>query len=240
MLVGVDSLFRTAPRLLLVTLVLVLGAGGEGCSLLYPFDITASTGDAGVDAGPDATLPDAPRSDAPRSDAPRSDSDAAPLDSTGPLEHPSGCQADEVLCSGICQKGDDCTGCTAASLLCRATRACVKSCATCLTASDKLAPIECFACDSKQNDPIGTCEVNSASSFCLDGDYSTAHNGAKGEHCDCSDTLVKNCLSDHQVCVPAGSTDWCVTCGEAGLSTKGLACKGGGKCDPSQPFPRCL
>lgn len=116
----------------------------------------------------------------------------------------------------------DAAVCVGGELLC--SGACVQTCAGCPG-----RPIECFAChrDSREpKDAVGTCEP--ATGFCLDGDYAKAFDG-DGEHCDCSDTKVANCVGPSQVCIPVGSTDWCLTCGEPGSG--GQTCKGGGTCD---------
>lgn len=143
------------------------------------------------------------------------------------------CGPDGVLCQGHCVRASDCTLCAAAPLLCRSTGACVASCGSCAG-----SPVECFACDLAQKNPRGTCEPVDASAFCLSGDYSKAVAGG-GEHCDCSNTNVVNCPGAQQVCLPAGQTDWCVTCGETGLQTDGKPCKGGGFCVGGASPPRC-
>lgn len=163
--------------------------------------------------------------------------DGAPADALasadGKTPMTPACATGKVHCNGSCVTGDDCTGCIGAKLFCRGTRACAADCRACPS-----SPIECFACDTSQNDPIGTCE-SAGGSFCLGGDYGAAHRGGPAEHCDCSNTQVANCPSDQQVCLPAGSTDWCVTCGESGSVTHGKACKNGGTCDTSLAPPRC-
>jgi hypothetical protein len=92
----------------------------------------------------------------------------------------------------------------------------------------------------RQNNPIGTCAYNSGAGFCLNADYSTAFKGGAGKHCDCSGTDVANCPGRSQVCKPNGGTDWCITCGESGLATNGLPCKGGGACNAGLSPPRCM
>ena len=121
--------------------------------------------------------------------------------------------------------------CQGNQLRCGST--CVSSCAECAT-----RPIECFACDTDQKNPIGTCEPL-ATAFCLSGDYSKAYDGGPGEHCDCSDHLVSNCPGIDQVCLPMGQTDWCITCGQAGIATTSLSCKNGRSCNTSATPPRC-
>jgi hypothetical protein len=101
-------------------------------------------------------------------------------------------------------------------------------------------PIECIACNTSQSSPIGSCGYASNLGFCLNGDYSKAYKGGAGEHCDCSNGDVANCLGASQICNPAGGTDWCVTCGEAGQVTNGKLCKGGGICNATVSPPRCM
>jgi hypothetical protein len=199
-----------------------LGAAGPiGCGgatfLLGGADGSIGDGQAATDA-PDP-------SDAPGEAAPGFD--AAPA-----------CPGGQVMCSGRCVQGNDCSGCSNARLYCRPTRTCVSTCMQCARAPSTPLPIECFACDTSQNNPVGTCEAP-GSGFCLNGDYSQARGGAAGEHCDCSNTDVKNCLAPSHVCIASGGTDWCVTCGESGSNTHGLPCKGGGTCRADASPPRC-
>jgi len=185
----------------------------------------------------DTAMPvDAARPEAAQPDMAQPDSSAPDAQSTdiGPL-----CKSGLVYCNGSCISGTDCTGCSTGKLFCKATGACLSSCATCSGLADTPVPIECFACDKSQNNPIGTCEYDNTSGYCLNADYSTAFKGGAGEHCDCSNTNVTNCVGNQHVCKPAGGTDWCVTCGESGISTNGLPCKGGGTCNTSVSPPRC-
>ena len=119
--------------------------------------------------------------------------------------------------------------CQAGQLFCRSTRACVKSCA----ASCGESTIDCIRCDADQNNPVGICEAATAPGSCLIASY------APGEHCNCSNAEVSNCLSSQHVCLEAGSTDWCVTCGEQGQATDGKPCKGGGTCNAAKSPPGC-
>jgi len=215
-------------RPLSLTLMICLA----GCHLLFPFEAPDPPQDASGDTSVvDGSPPDAPLSDAARADA---SIDLQLLVEAGPT-----CGMGLVSCLGVCVPGDDCSACSGGTLLCKATRACVSSCAGCFDGSKKPMPIECYACDTKQANPIGTCESSSPSDYCLKADYGLAHRGKAGLHCDCSDTKVSNCLGDHQVCLNSGSTDWCVTCGEVGMQTEGLLCKNGGTCDTTLAVPRC-
>lgn len=150
------------------------------------------------------------------------------------------CIAGKVSCGGACVTGTDCTSCAGAEYLCAPTRRCVAGCTTCTDLAATAMPVECFACDTNQNNPLGTCAHNSAAGFCLNANYSTAFNSGAGMHCDCNNTNVANCPGGNQVCKPNGGTDWCITCGESGLSTNGLPCKGGGTCNAGLSPPRCL
>jgi hypothetical protein len=104
------------------------------------------------------------------------------------------------------------------------------------------APIECFACDRSQANPIGSCQPASSSTFCLNGDYSGAYRGDAGAHCDCSGNDVTKCPGAGQVCLHVSNTDWCITCGEQNApgSLEGLECKGVGSCSVNRAAPACL
>lgn len=151
--------------------------------------------------------------------------DAAPFDATSSpgsdasTDAKLGADANAKADGGVCPAGE---------LYCRATETCLKTCVSC-----PAAPIECVRCDATQKNPRGTCEAFDAGAFCLNASY------APGAHCDCDDTLVANCLSPQHVCLAAGSTDWCVTCGENGLATNGKPCKGGGTCNATRSPPGC-
>jgi hypothetical protein len=203
------------------------GAGAEsGASLpdgtsidgTVPGDDATSDGTVADAALPDQGLPDAPGPDVLVS---------------------ASCPAAQVRCGGACVAGNDCTSCASGKLFCKALRTCLTTCETCTDLASAPVPIECVACDMQQNNPIGTCEPNAASTFCLSGDYGTAHNGAPGKQCDCSGTMVANCTAGAQTCHTAGSTDFCSTCGEVGASTNGKTCKNGKTCNTGVTPPRC-
>ena len=153
---------------------------------------------------------------------------------------PPACGVGQVSCGGACITATDCRACASAKYLCAPTRRCVASCASCTDLVSTKMPIECIACDDNQSNPIGTCGYNSTAGFCLNGSYSLAYPGSVGEHCDCSNTDVANCLGASQVCKPNGGTDWCITCGEFGQGTNGFPCKGGGTCNTGVSPPRCM
>jgi hypothetical protein len=221
-----------------------LAACAEGCNLLLPYAATPLPADAASprrEAAADLRDEGGAPADLQKLDARRADAtvnhDGMPPPGDAAV---SVCAAGTVLCAGRCVSGTDCRGCAGAPLLCRAQNACVPSCKGCAPAVGLPWPIECFACTpDSQKDPIGTCEPDDTSAFCLSGDYSAAHLGLAGEHCDCSGGKVANCLSDHHVCVKHGATDWCVTCGEALTPTHGLVCKNGYLCNTSLVPPRC-
>lgn len=150
------------------------------------------------------------------------------------------CPPNQVRCGGVCVAGNDCTSCASGTLLCKALRTCLTTCATCTDLASAPVPIECVACDTQQKNPIGTCEPNAASTFCLSGDYSNAHNGGAGKQCNCNNTMVVNCAAGSQTCRGSGGTDFCSTCGEVGGSTNGKACKNGKVCSTAVSPPQCL
>ena len=161
--------------------------------------------------------------------------DAVLVDAPEPL-----CPPGQVHCEGSCTTGVDCLGCGSYLLFCRSTRACLTDCSACPAVAGSLA-IECYVCVANDRaDPastIATCEPTGPSNYCLNGDYGTAYRAGLGHHCDCSGGNVSACAGAAQVCVPAGSTDWCSTCGEA--NTHDLPCKGGGMCDTTSVPPGC-
>lgn len=221
----------SARRVLALIAAAGAGAAGLACGALL-FGESPSAND---DAGPSSSAAEAGSGDGagsfvqvdPGADA----SDAA--NAADAADAGRACPADFVLCHGLCVTGKDCTACAGEPLLCEATGVCGSTCAACAG-----SPIECFACDELQKNPRGTCESADTNGFCLNGDYTNAYpNG--GEHCDCSNTNVANCVGAQQVCLPESSTDWCVTCGEKGLPTDGKPCKGGGVCNTALSPPRC-
>lgn len=152
--------------------------------------------------------------------------DSAPLTDAGLVQAPC---PNGVSCDGTCIDRSDCTTCSDAPLLCRVTGVCVRKCAECAVAA-----AECWTCDKDQKNPVGSCEPPPA--FCLAG---AASYPPGTTHCDCDNTDVKNCPGASQVCVPRGSSDDCVTCGEVGYATSGLRCRDGKVCDPLSTPPRC-
>jgi hypothetical protein len=95
-------------------------------------------------------------------------------------------------------------------------------------------PIECFACDSNHQNPIGGCAYHDAGSYCLSGNYLGQYQGGPGYQCACNDAGA--CPGATQVCVPLGNykSDFCLTCGETTLAPiDGHPCMGGGTCQAS-------
>ncbi|HEY6458900.1 MAG TPA: hypothetical protein VIY73_02085, partial [Polyangiaceae bacterium] len=166
----------------------------------------AST-DSGVDGGIDGPA-----------DAPTNDDVETPPE--------GGCTG--VVCDGACLASADCTGCPGAPLLCAATRTCGAGCGACGGNS-----IECFACDSNRQNPVGTCQPDQSNTYCLDTTYGNEPDGSPAEHCGC--TTAADCPGDTQVCIGVGSPTGpfaCFTCGEADTQT--FTCKNGLKCNAQQ------
>jgi hypothetical protein len=140
-----------------------------------------------------------------------------------------------VLCNGQCVAASDCRSCSGAPLLCGATGACRSSCAGCQDTHGTALPIDCFACDSNHQNPIGTCAYDDAGSYCLSGDYTGQYEqGASGYRCGCGDGGA--CPGATQVCVPLGNYDagFCLTCGETTVGAmQDQPCAGGGTCQAS-------
>lgn len=190
-------------------------------------DATTADGDVRVDAsGIDGDVADATLDQAV--------ADAAPDVLLSPA-----CPSGQLRCGGTCVSATDCTACASGKIVCRALRECLTTCATCTDLARAPVPIECVACDTSQANPIGTCEPNATSTFCLSGDYSTAHNGGPGKQCDCSGTQVSNCVVEEQTCRNVASTDYCSTCGELGGATNGKTCKNGKTCNTALSPPSC-
>jgi hypothetical protein len=189
------------------------GASGEGAVERGPAD--ASDGGPGADAKTEA---------------------AAETGADAPTEaavEASSCTG--VMCAGQCLQAADCRSCTGAPLLCGATGTCVAACASCQDAHDAALPIDCFACDSNHQNPIGTCQPADAGSYCLSGDYLGQYQGGPGYQCGCG--TADSCPGATQVCVPLGNRGaaFCLTCGESTVGQiQGQPCKDGGTCQASQ------
>jgi hypothetical protein len=141
-----------------------------------------------------------------------------------------------VVCNGACLSASDCRGCAGAPLLCGPTGTCMADCSSCAGSNDASLPVECFACDSNRQNPIGTCSTADPSQYCLNGSYLGSYaEGANGYHCPCGDAGAPDCPGSDQVCAPTpngGHT--CITCGESYLyDVTDAACKNGLSCDPS-------
>jgi len=157
--------------------------------------------------------------------------EAAMVDAIADAGHQDAAPCSGVLCNGECLPNGDCHSCSGAPLLCGSTHACVSACAGCVDTRGAAMPIECFACDSNQRNPLGTCEYDDAGSYCLSGNYLGQYEGGAGYQCQCND--VSSCPGATQVCVPLGHYDagFCLTCGEITLAQiQGQPCKDGGTC----------
>jgi hypothetical protein len=148
-----------------------------------------------------------------------SGADAAPP----PVRLDAGCSG--VMCNGQCVIAPDCQGCAGAPLLCRVTGTCLADCAGCTA-----QPIECFACNGKHQNPLGTCEADNSADYCLNGNYAHAYEGDAATRCGC--TTSSDCPGDEQVCLknPNNGLLVCYTCGEAKSLTQGTTCKNGHTC----------
>jgi hypothetical protein len=178
-------------------------------------------GDSTTDGGEADALADGARLDAEAEEG-------------GPLEAEAG-PCTGVICAGACLQATDCRSCSGAPMLCGATGTCVAACAGCQDSEGGAQPIDCFACDSNHQNPIGTCQLADAGSYCLSGDYLGQYQGGPGYQCGCND--VSGCPGATQVCIPLGNRDagFCLTCGEATLGQiQGQPCKDGGTCQASQ------
>jgi hypothetical protein len=181
-------------------------------------DATMGGGDgASSSSGGDADAAEAAVSDAP-TDVPADDSPAPPPE--------AGCTG--VMCNGFCTGVATCQGCGGANLLCPGTNTCTTDCTACPG-----SPIQCFACDATRSHPIGTCQPDSPTAYCIDTNYAGAYAGGMGYHCAC--TFATDCPGNDQVCIGVGTPMppfACFTCGET--FTEGTTCKSGNgsaKCD---------
>lgn len=190
-------------------------------------------GEAGQDeAGRDARVDSPEASAEAETDAPPEAATDAEADvaADGPDEAgDAACPG--VICNGQCTSESDCHACSGAPLLCAPTGTCTSSCQRCTDPGEGGLPIECFACDSNHQNPIGKCAPNNSNAYCLSGNYLGQYDGGSGYRCGC--TSVSDCPGVTQVCVPLGATGqkFCLTCGETTLATiQGESCQGGGSC----------
>lgn len=143
-----------------------------------------------------------------------------------------------VTCNGVCTTAHDCRSCSGAPLLCGSSGQCVADCQTCVDTGGTALPIECFACDSNGQNPIGSCQYHDAGSYCLSGDYVGQYSdGGIGYQCACVDADVASCPGPTQVCVPLGVAghSFCLTCGESTIGPiQGQPCRDGGTCQEGQ------
>jgi hypothetical protein len=137
-----------------------------------------------------------------------------------------------VICQGACTPQLDCRSCPGAPLLCGPTGACASTCTACSDPQDASLPIQCFACDMNHTNPLGTCQYDDASAYCLSGTASPHAyvDGGPSYSCGCDDGGA--CPGSTQVCAPLGAGQFCFTCGENTTATlDGGACQGGGSCN---------
>jgi hypothetical protein len=210
---------------------------------------SSGTGQTGQDAAADATQaadalssdssPDAATEAAP-GDSSIVDEAAAEASISADAGDASAADADAstcpgVTCNGACLGAGDCSSCDGSPLLCGT--ACVSSCNGCVGGTqDASLPIECFACDSNQANPIGSCVANDQTAYCLSGNYAGAYlDGGPGFHCPCGDGGASDCPGDTQVCAPTpNGPTICVTCGEVYVfDLTDAGCKNGSACSPS-------
>ncbi len=194
------------------------GEDGGGPDVLVTADGTVGGHDGAQGDGPgdDATTgPDG----ADTGSAADALGEPAPPDAPTPPPVDAGCKG--VVCDGNCTGASDCAGCGGANLLCQATNTCTSDCTACPG-----NPIQCFACDLNHLNPIGTCQPDVPTLYCLDTNYAGAYQGGPGTHCAC--TFATDCPSENQVCINIGAPPaimGCFTCGET--DTDMFTCKGG-------------
>jgi hypothetical protein len=205
-----------------ISVCLILGAVGGGCSTSN--NGTGTPPEAGLDSAPEASPPDS------SSDAPEPEAGAADASDGGPID--AACAG--VFCNGVCLPDNDCRACPGLPLLCAATKTCGATCSACVEANDAASPIGCFACDSTGLNPLGTCQPDEPTTYCLSGDYFKAYiDGSPGFHCACADGDAAACPGTNQVCVLAGSQPQCISCGELTTAeTDGAVCGNGMSCSP--------
>jgi hypothetical protein len=220
-------------KIALGTLVAVSVTTAVACSVSISGSETAA--DAGNDAmGSDAASPEANPPDV-RNDTELGDVVLPDASDAGDGSADAACTG--VTCNGQCTSASDCSGCSGATLLCAPQHACVSACGACRDSADASMPIECFACDAKHQNPIGTCAPDDAGTYCLNGGYFGSYHGGAGYHCGCAagDAGAETCPGASQVCATINNAPICVTCGEpVPTDITGMACKAPGTtCNPS-------
>ena len=191
-------------------------------------DATVRDGGAGVDAGDLADAGDTNDASDAIADvvSPLADADipdAAPIDAVAPdAASDAGC----ILCNGACITAPDCATCAGAPLFCATTRSCMADCASCARPPTPPRPIECFRCDINRQNPVGSCEPQDPTVYCLNGSaYGATY------HCACGDNVP--CPGRSQVCTDIGVGSMvCATCGEA--YSDNFDCVSGGKCNAAK------
>ncbi len=225
---------RAGALLALSTLAFAAACGLELSGTLVAGESDGGALDAsmGLDAAADAIV----GSDAAPPDA---YADAAIDAAVDAIEEPEA--APPPPCDGLrCGTGclvatTSCVSCDAGALLCSSSSSCVGDCTACAT-----GPIECYACDQNRQNPVGSCQPDNPSGYCLNGIY-----GGDNLHCSC--TTAADCPSPDEVCIPhdPGSIIYpgngCYTCGEKDSShdTSGQTCGTGHACNTDAAVPSC-
>jgi hypothetical protein len=190
--------------------------------------------DSGAEAGPLDSSEAASDvvTDSPASDAIDGGPSDAAIDVTGDAADAAPCTG--VLCNGACLAASDCRACSGATLLCAASNTCVSKCSDHCGAPDagSARPIDCFACNAFGFDPLGTCEPDDTTAYCLNGRYAGQYlDGGNGYVCSCDDAGTK-CPGASQVCASVGQGTFCLNCGQvATVSLQDAGCQGGGACN---------
>jgi hypothetical protein len=204
-------------RAVLIVIGLAGVAGGVACSL-----------------GVSGNGPNVQRDDAADSPSIQFDAAVEPSPDGGEAEAAAEAGCPGIVCNGTCMTDTDCRSCAGAPLLCPSTGQCMASCQGCSASNGGALPIECFACDRNHANPIGSCQPNDPTAYCLSGDYAGQYQNGTGYRCSCSNG--NGCPGATQVCIPLGNYDggFCLTCGESTVgSMQGVACTGGGSCQAS-------
>ncbi len=192
--------------LLAPALALCVGCALDESGILPNEGGVPDTGRPDVLLLPDVTKPDAPPPDA---------SDGGPSDA--PNEAPDPClSGPHHFCEGssVCYPGEACDNCgdggVTPPLFCSMDDTCHFDCTSCLSLTT-----ECYRC--ADGGVWGVCD--SPTGGCITNPQPA---------CDCSSGLSA-CPGPTQVCVHAGPSHWCYTCGAAG--TDNQTCVDGLRCN---------
>lgn len=249
-----------SPRLTVFSVLLLMT--GSSAAVVACSESTSGLGLATMEAGADAPLVDtgsdstalveageaavhdgAPDAEGADSRLDSGEGDATVRDAEGGSDSPadtlaegsaSDASCDGVVCAGQCLEANDCRTCAGAPLLCSLTGQCVADCSGCTTGEAGL-PTECFACDQNHQNPVGTCQPDDTSAYCLSGsDFGSYIDGSSGYYCECGDGGANGCPGHEQVCAPLGLASFCLSCGQiTTVSLDEAGCSGGGSCNES-------